>query len=324
MTNLDKLSIKDTIDSVKEAENIFIVSHVRPDGDNLGSSLALALAIKKLKKNPKILKVDDIPLDFDFLPGIELIKDHDLDQDIDLLIALDSGDLGRLGIGKDFALKADKIINIDHHVSNDNFGDINLVSTSSAATAEIVYEVIREMGVHIDKDIAACLYTALSTDTGSFMYSNTTATTHRIASELLKTRIDINTININLYQNKSMEATRLFINALKDLEFYNEDQVGIISVTQEMLKESGAKMDDTEGIISFIRNISTIEVACLLKEEGKNEVKVSLRSKTEVDVSEIASKFGGGGHIRAAGCTIFEDIAKAKELLLKEIKIACR
>lgn len=324
MNNFESLPIKEAINIIKESNNIFIASHVQPDGDNLGSSLALAMAIKKLNKNPKVIKVDSVPLDFNFLPGINLIKKYDIDQSIDLLISLDSGDLNRLGVGKQFALKANKVINIDHHVSNDNFGDINIVSTSSAATGEIIYEIIKEMGVDIDKDIATCLYTAISTDTGSFMYSNTSHTTHSIAADLLRKGIDINNININLYQNKSMEKTKLFINSLKNLEIFNNNKIGIVSITPEILKNSGAKLEDTEGIISFIRNIGSIEVACLLKEMDNNVIKVSLRSKKIMDVSKIANKFDGGGHVRAAGCTIYENIDKAKELILEEIKLACR
>lgn len=324
MNNFDDLSIRETINIIKKSNNIFIVSHVQPDGDNIGSSLALAMAIKKLNKSPKILKVDDVPLDFDFLPGINLIKEYDINEPIDLLISLDSGDIDRLGVGKQFALKANKVINIDHHVSNDNFGDINIVSTSSAATGEIIYEIIKRMDVDIDKDIATCLYTAISTDTGSFMYSNTSDITHSIAADLLRKRIDINDININLYQNKSMEKTKLFINSLSNLEVFNDNKIGIVSITPEILKSSGAKLEDTEGIISFVRNIGSIEVACLLKEMGNDETKVSLRSKNFVDVSKIANKFNGGGHIRASGCTIYDNIDKAKELILKEIKIACR
>lgn len=319
MNNSIEVLMLDAIELIKKSNNIYLVSHVQPDGDNIGSTLALARAIEKLKTNVKVLKVDDIPSDYQFLPGIDKIKDYSVDESIDLLVSLDSSDLHRLGPGKEFALKANKVINIDHHITNDNFGDINIVSPSSAATGEIIYDFINKMGVDIDKDIATCLYTAISTDTGSFMYSNTSYKTHLIIAELLKTGIDADNININLYQSRSMARTKLFIDSMNSLETYLEGKVGIIVATQDMLKANHAKMEDTEGLISFVRGIDSVEVACLLKEVDEKEVKISLRSKKQIDVAKICNKFNGGGHVRAAGCTIFENVNVAKDIILEEI-----
>lgn len=326
MNNSLKSLIEEAIKLIKKSEKIYICSHVQPDGDNIGSILALGMAIEKMNKNVKVLKVDDIPSDYKFLPNIDLIKKYEIEKEIeiDLFIALDSSDMERLGVGKEFAQNAKSIINIDHHITNTNFGDINIVSPSSAATGELIYDFIRQMKVEIDKDIATCLYTAISTDTGSFIYSNTTYMTHLIVAELLKTGININDININLYQKRSMERTRLFINVLNDIEIFLNGKIGIVTVTQDTLKSSNAKLEDTEGIISFVRDIDSVEVACLLKEVNKNEIKVSLRSKEKIDVSKISSKFNGGGHIRAAGCTLFTEMDNAKELILKEIEMAFR
>lgn len=316
--------VEEAIQLINEYDNIFIGSHVQPDGDNIGSILALGMAIKKLKGDVNILKVDAIPSDYQFLPNIEMIKEHDINQPVDLFISLDSSDMDRLGVGKEFALKAKKIINIDHHVTNDDFGHLNIVSPTSGATGEIIYQFVKKMGVDIDKDIATSLYTAISTDTGSFRYSNTTYKTHLIAAELLKMGIDINNININLYQSKSIKRTNLFINSLDSFETFLDGKVGIVTVTQEMLKANEASIEDTEGIISFIRDIDSIEVACLLKEFNKKEVKISLRSKKEIDVSKISNQFNGGGHIRAAGCTIYDKIDVAKKMILNEIISAFR
>lgn len=321
MTNQIIRSIKDAIELINKYNNIFICSHIQPDGDSLGSALALAMAIKKLKKevNVNIIKVDNIPSDFYFLPNIDMIKEQDMDQEVELFISLDSSDRERLGIGAEFLSKAKLVINIDHHVTNENFGDINIVLPSSGSTCEIVYKFIRHMDIVIDKDIATCLYTGINTDTGRFMYSNTTYETHMIIAELIKTGIDINDININIYQNRTIERTKLFLEALNQLELYAEGKVGIVVVTQDMLDKTDASMEDSEGIVSFVRDINTIEVACLLKEISENEVKVSLRSKKYVDVAKISTKFSGGGHIRAAGCTINKEIEVAKEMILKEI-----
>lgn len=324
MENQLKKLMNDAIQMINKYNNIYICSHVQPDGDNIGSTLALAMAIKKLKKNVSIIKVDDIPSDYIFLPHIDMFEEQEYNDSVDLFISLDSSDLIRLGAGKKFALKAKNIINIDHHITNENFGDINIVSPSSGSTGEIIYRFIKDMKVDIDKDMATCLYTAISTDTGRFMYSNTTYETHLIASELLKIGIDINNININLYQSRTIERTRLFLEALNNLELISENRIALVAVTQDMLQNCNAKMEDTEGIVSFIRNIDSIEVACMLKEMSKEEVKVSLRSKKHVDVSKISIKFGGGGHAKAAGCTLYENIETAKDMLLNEISLSFR
>jgi len=236
------------------------------------------------------------------------------------LIILDSSDENRLGKNKDLLEGAKYIINIDHHISNTNFGNINMVDSSAAATGELIYSLIKKLDIEIDKDIATCLYTAISSDTGSFMYDNTTSKTHRIISELLELEIDKNNININLYQNRSIERTMLFIKSLETLNLYFDKKVAVVKVTQKMIQDSGAKMEDTEGIVAFIREMADVEVAILLKEFKEDEIKVSMRSKKAADVAAICDKFGGGGHIRAAGCTINLSIDSSEQAIINEIK----
>lgn len=308
------------INEIKKSKNIYLASHINPDGDNIGSLLSLGMALKKLNKKVSIVKVDDIPRDYEFLPGLDLFIEPNISEPIDLFISLDSSDLERLGIGKEIALKANKIINIDHHVTNDNFGNINIVDPLASATGELVYDLITKLDVEIDSHIATCIYVAISSDTGSFMYDNTTRKTHLIAADLLDKGINKNEIIVNLYQSKSMGKTKLFIKALNSLEMYCNKRVGIITVTQEMLNECNTKMEDTEGIISFVRDIEGIEIACILKEFKEDEVKLSLRSKSIVDVSQICLIFNGGGHSRAAGCTINDNVENAKIIILNEIK----
>lgn len=314
-------NMDDALKLINRSDNIFICSHIQPDGDSIGSVLALAMAIRKLKGNANVnvIKVDNIPSYFQFLPEVDMIKEQEINQDVELFISLDSSDTERLGIGKDFLTKAKSVINIDHHVTNENFGDVNIVLPTSGSTCEIVYKFIEYMNIGIDKSIASCLYTGINTDTGRFMYSNTTYETHLIIAELIKTGIDINDINMNIYQNMTLERTKLFLEALNRLELYADNRVGIAVVSQEMLNKTNASMEDSEGIVSFVRDINTIEVACLLKEFSENEIKVSLRSKRFVDVAEISTKFGGGGHIRAAGCTIYKSLEVAKKMILDEI-----
>ncbi|MGJ0846751.1 DHH family phosphoesterase [Tissierella praeacuta] len=319
MNNIESL-FDITIEKIKENERIYIVSHVQPDGDNIGSILALWMAIKKIKDKVFILKTDDIPSDFLFLPNVNEIKEFNDEGKIDMFIALDTSDENRLGKNKELLNKAKTIINIDHHISNTNFGHINIVDSNAAATGELVYNLIKKMNIPMDKDIASCIYTAISSDTGSFMYDNTSAETHRIIAELIDIGIDKSNININLYQNKSLERTMLFIKSLETLRLYFNNNVALIKVTQDMLNKANAKMEDTEGIVSFIREIAPVEVGIILKEFKENEIKVSMRSKRFIDVSAICASFNGGGHIRAAGCTINSPMDIAEKLILDELK----
>ncbi|MDD4725638.1 MAG: bifunctional oligoribonuclease/PAP phosphatase NrnA [Tissierellia bacterium] len=313
--------INTAINKITNVNNIYIASHINPDGDNIGSILAMALGLKKINKNVKILKTDEIPSDYMFLPNIDMIKTYDIDEidTIELLIVLDCGDVDRLGKYKSIVSKSNTVINMDHHISNSRFGDINLIDEKAAATGELVYDILNKMNLEINKDIATCLYTAISTDTGSFLYDSVTARTHEIAISLIKAGIDKSDINIKLYQSRSIERTKLFISSLSTLKTYYDNKIATVKITQEMLKNSNTKMEDTEGIISFIRDIEPVEVACLLKENNKKEIKISLRSKRFVDVSEICSTFNGGGHKRASGCTINENIDDAEKLIVEQI-----
>lgn len=303
---------------IKNANSIFIGSHVSPDGDNLGSSLGLYWALKKLDKDVKVLYVDPIPENYKFLPGIEDIVEVPSGKEVDLFIALDCGDKHRLGQNEVLAENAKVLMNIDHHASNPYYGDYNIVLKDSSSTAEVVYQLLKEMNIPIDKKIATNIYTGISADTGSFMYSNTGAKTHKIVAELYEYDIDIENININLYQSRSLGKTKLFSKALSDLELYYDNKVGLIYVSLDMLKKSEAKKEDTEGLVENIRDIENIEVAVLLKEE-EDYIRVSTRSKEYVDVSKICSAFDGGGHKRASGCTLYGDVKDAKTKLLKEI-----
>ena len=315
------LKTVEAIDLIKKSKTILIASHINPDGDNIGSCLALALALKNEDKDIMVLKSDIVPARFSFLPGIDLIKQYGNEfKDIDLFIALDCGDEYRLGDNKAILEAAKSTINIDHHISNSNFADINIVDDKAAATGELIYYFIQQMNIEFDKDIATNLYTAISTDTGSFKFESVTSNTHRIIADLLDYGIDKNSINLNLYESMTFTQMKLFIKSLSTLETFNDAEIAFIKVTQEMLRETGASFEDAEGIISFVRKIATVEVACILKELDTENIKVSLRTKKYIDASKICGKFNGGGHKRAAGCTIYNNVEEAKKLVLKEIQ----
>ena len=313
--------MKNVIQIIEESKSIYIAAHINPDGDSVGSTLALSMALKKMNKDVTPLLVGEIPADYTFLPKVDLYKDYSGEiNPSDLFIALDCGDIDRLGNNKPILDLSTNVINIDHHISNTNFGNINLVDEEAAATGEIIYHLIKAMGIEIDIDMATCLYTAISTDTGSFMYDNVTAETHDIIADLIRIGIDKSDINIQLYGSRSMAKTRLFIEVLSTLKLYNDDKIAIVQVTQKMLQNTGTSLDDTEGIISFVREIDSVEVACILKESDELKTKISMRSKKYINVSDIANNFNGGGHIRAAGGTIHENIKDVESIVVNKIK----
>lgn len=294
---------------------------MQPDGDNVGSSLALCLALQKLGKKAVFVIDDNIPELYRFLKGArEAEKPSSYAEiDFDLVIAMDCGDIERIGKVSQLIGKT-KLVNIDHHISNTKFGEINLVEENASATAEIAYKLIKSMGIFIDKDIADCIYTGIVTDTGMFQYSNTSEETHSIAAELIIAGVNPTDIFNKIYQNSPKEKVMLMGEALKSLEFFNNDMVSCISISKAQIESIGEEDIDTEGIVNLGRDIAGVEVAIFLKQKEPNLVKVSLRSKSYIDVSIIAKDFGGGGHIRAAGCAISGSLESAKQQILLAIQ----
>ncbi|MDY0234473.1 MAG: bifunctional oligoribonuclease/PAP phosphatase NrnA [Gudongella sp.] len=306
--------------SVTQGLSIAVVSHKNPDGDSLGSLLAMGLSLEKLTKNVIFVKPDIIPEDYLFLPGLEKMKKiDDINTDIAVLIVLDCSDPDRLGLNKILFESSKKIINIDHHISNTKFGDINIVVPESSSTGEIVFDLLSKAEFPIDTEIATCIYTAISTDTGRFSYESVTKNTHLIISKLYDFGINGYNINKNLYQKRSLSRTKLFILAVSNLKFYEDGKIAIAKVTKDMYSKTNAHPDETEGIVEFLRDTDGVEVACLLKELNNNDIKLSLRTKEYVDANKICSLFGGGGHIRASGASSTETIEETEKMLLQEI-----
>jgi phosphoesterase RecJ-like protein len=308
-------------DFINKSSRIAVTSHVVPDGDNIGSSLALCLALKKLGKAACFVIDDRVPEVYRFLKGADEVITYtsEYKQEFDLIIALDCGDLDRLG-GVKQLIGDSTLINIDHHISNTRFGALNLVEAAASSTAELVYKLIKSMGIFIDKEMAECIYTGIVTDTGMFQYSNTTEETHAIAAELIIAGVEPADIFNKVYQNSPKEKVLLMKEALKSLEFHYDDRVSCVGITKQQMNSITQEDLDTEGVVNLARDIAGVEVAFFLKEKELGVVKVSLRSKTYVDVCAIAMEFGGGGHTRAAGCTIIGSVEEAKEKILEAIK----
>lgn len=303
---------------IKESVNIIILSHIAPDGDSIGSALALLNALKKWDKNIKFILDDEVPEIYKFLAGADKVEKPCNNDIFDLVIVLDSGDINRLGKSSKY-LNKKNVINIDHHVSNTSFGTYNIIDSNAAATAELVYGMIKALGIGMDKNIAECLYTGIVTDTGQFQYSNTTSATHSIAGDLIDYGVNPSMLYRKIYQNNTKEKMKLIGEAIDSLEFYLDDKISCITIKKEQFDEIGAKDEDADGIINFARDMNTVEVALFFKENSDGKVKVGFRSKDYIDVNIAAEQFGGGGHKRAAGATIIGDIDIIKEQVINKV-----
>jgi len=315
------MMLKDAILAINNSTNIALIAHIMPDGDTLGSCVALKRVLEIIGKKVDSYCQDPIPDVYNFLEGTREFKipDEHVIQ-YDLVISVDCSDKDRLGYLCSVLFdKAVKTMNIDHHISNTMYADINIVDSNASATGELIYELILESGAEPRGEIAAALYTAISTDTGSFCYSNTTSRTHYIIAKLLEYGVEVDRLSTILFKQHSLAWTRLLGKALNTLEMHLNGKVSVIQISKEMIDEVAAREEDTSGIINYAKDIEGVEVAILLK-EGKDAVKVGLRSQSMIDVSEIARQFGGGGHVRAAGCSIEASLEKARELILESVK----
>lgn len=310
---------------LRQSSKVAIISHIMPDGDTLGSSLAMAAALKQKGKEVLCLCADAVPPLYAFLPGADAVMSpHDTDADIPVVLAVDCSDEERLGSCNKIFAKADYTVNIDHHISNTFYACYNMVDTTAAATAELVYQLIKLMGVDVNAQIATCLYTGIVTDTGRFSYDNTTAATHEIAGDLLNCGVKASWLNDELFNKRSLQRTLLLGRALNTLETHGGGAIALIKVDMEMLASVGANDSDCDGLVNYARDIDTVEVGLLFKETNNGHIKVSLRSKDHVDVNAIAAKFSGGGHKKASGCTIKASMDEAVKMVLEEVESAIK
>ncbi len=295
---------KQIVKKIKAAGDILITSHIMPDGDNIGSVCALTGALRLSGYRADCALFDAVPEILSFLPGSAEIKNLSaIDKKYDLLIVLDSSSVERTG-AQDLSKYSDFVVNIDHHVCNDNFGNINLVHTSYSSTSQIVFELIKKARLKINKDIAACLYCGLMTDTVGFQTSSTDENVFKMASALVKFGANPNHISREMFQNKSMKNIIMVGKTLSALNFIDNGLICWAKVDQKTIKEVGALPSDCFGIVNQMVSIKGVEVAILFNEHTGGKTIVDFRSKSVIDVNKIANAFGGGGHLRASGATI--------------------
>lgn len=305
---------------VTNLNKIGITYHVSPDGDALGSVLALLQSIRKYGKEAYVISKDLVADNLSFLPYTEEIT-GEISSPIDGtdgVIILDCGNYQRISAELDNY--SGTLINIDHHLSNDNYGKYNYVDSNAAATAEIIYQLIKELNIEIDDNIGICLYTALVTDTGSFRHSNATRKTHQIASELVNLGFNHSQVHSCLFDNKPLEKLKLIGAAINKMELLLNNRVALMVITEDLIKECNAELADSSDIVSLGLQVNGIEVSVLIKESDKG-IKVSLRAKNNVDVRKIAEVFGGGGHTKASGITFKNsDLITVQNKIIKELE----
>ena len=315
----------DEISNVLQKNNNFLItSHINLDGDAIGSELALYSILKKLKKKPIILNQGKLPKVYDFLPGVnkvQYLEDDYIDtKSIDVGIALDCSNVKRMGKTYEIFKNIKTIINIDHHASNESFGDLNYVDSSVSSVGEIIYELIRFINVDLlDEDISTCLFTSILTDTGSFRYSNVSSRTFKIASDLTSFEIKPHLIAAKIYNRNTYPGLKLLGEALSTLEANNSNYVSWVTITRKMLNNTKANDEEIEGIIDVAATLDNNEISILFRETKDNKIKISFRSKGNFDVNKFAGKFNGGGHPNAAGCLCSGKMYKIKDKILSQL-----
>lgn len=309
--------------AIRDSQSIVLACHVNPDGDALGSMLGLALSLIPLGKEVVCLSEDGVPDILRFLPGMELVKQTTNRQAFDLALVVDSGDLPRVGeTVKPIIGKARRVVDIDHHVTAGAFGDIRVLDSRAASTAEIVYALLETLETPITSEIATCLFTGIITDTGSFRFQNVTPNTLRVAAKLLEAGAPPAYISENVFENRTFAATCLLGHALSSLSQTPDGQVIWAHITAKDFQELGATDQDTEGVVTYVRGVRGAEVGVLFREMENGKIRVSLRSRESVNVAEIAGQFGGGGHRMASGCTVEAPLAEAETVVIQAVTAA--
>jgi len=302
---------------LEEEASFLIAAHIDPDGDAIGSALALAYALEALGKQTFLYCRDAVPEFYRFLPGWKKFSPRlktGIRRD-PVLILLDCNSPERAGIG-DVPFR--KSLVIDHHETESGFGSVRWVVPDAAATGMMVFSVIKALGVPLSRPMAYNIYTAIAVDTGTFRYSNTSEAVLRVSAELIEAGAEPDAISVQLYETWALQRFRLLIRVLNTLDI--RDRVAVTAVTQKMFAETGTRAEDTENFSNFPRMIDSVDISALLRETGKGMWKVSLRSKGAVNVARVAEHFGGGGHRNAAGCRVKGDLPEVKKALMAKIR----
>lgn len=314
------MTLDNIIEKIKQAEKIVILTHETPDGDAIGSTLAMKMALKQLEKEADVI-IREYPRVFDFLPGRNDIKSDTDVEKYDLAISLDCADLKRL-VGNEYFEKAKQTIVIDHHGTNKMYGDFNFVNPVAPACCQILIGMFEYFDIKIDKELGTCILTGIITDTGGFRYSGVTPETFEFTADLLAKGVNVSDIYKRVLETKTKPNFELMKRTIDRMEFLEDGKVTFTYITNQDLKEVNAGIGDHEGLVEIGRDIEGVEVSIFIrqKEQDENSYKVSMRSNEYVNVSDVCFRFGGGGHEKAAGALIQGNIEEVKQKILNEVR----
>nr|WP_223829869.1 bifunctional oligoribonuclease/PAP phosphatase NrnA [Paenibacillus arenilitoris] len=317
--------LDDALAFIDRADSFLVVSHVQPDGDAISSTVAVGWLLRKLGKTAVLINEGELPSRLSYLHLFDEIVNYKQAapvQKYDAVIAVDCADFKRIGEVSDCFAPDAKLLNIDHHPTNNAFGAANVIRPGAAATVEILYDLIERAGIALDLDSATAIYTGLLTDTGGFRYSNTSARVMEIASRLLATGVPGSELADRLLEKMTMAKLKLLKLSLNRLTFTDNQEIGWVYIAKNDLQNTNAVPEDLEGIVNYALNVDGVQVGILFKETEDGTVKASLRSAGKANVAEIAQSFGGGGHVRAAGCRLDGPLTDATARLVEAVRKA--
>ncbi|MBQ8380235.1 MAG: bifunctional oligoribonuclease/PAP phosphatase NrnA [Clostridia bacterium] len=309
---------KEAREIVKNSKSVYVVAHVNPDGDAIGSTFAVYFALKKLGKDVHVI-MPAYSTVFEFLPGVEHSVENVKEEEYDLLIALDASDRTRLAMSEEDYNKAKKVIMLDHHQISNPYGDFRYINDLKSSASEIAYLFIKSLEVDFDENIATLLYTGIMTDTGSFNYSNANSDTFRVVADLLDNGAKAVEVCKKLNDTMKEAKLKLIAKTVDNMEVYYDGKMRYSYVSYQEIQELGLGDEDAEGMTNYLRAVEGTEVAVYVRGKSDGSLKVSMRSGGKVDTSKIAIAFGGGGHPRAAGYTMKESLEIEKEKLIKAV-----
>ena len=313
------MTLDNILEEIQKAEKIVILTHENPDGDAVGSSLAMYMTLKKMGKNPDII-IPELPRVYSFLPCADEIKKEGNTEKYDLAIAVDAATIKMLNGWSNYFEDAKMKIVIDHHSTNTMYGDFNFINPDAPACTQILITIMDYFNIEMDKEIGTCILTGIITDTGGFQYSSTTPETFEFASELLKRGVNVSDIYKRVMNTKSRANFELRRRAIERMEIIEEGKIAVTYITKQDIEDVNAESGDHEGIVEEGRAIEGVEVSIFLRETSKG-FKASLRSNSYLNVSDVCLMFGGGGHFHAAGCTIAQSLEQVKEKMINQVKM---
>jgi phosphoesterase RecJ-like protein len=320
MTMTDTAAVQRIVDAVRARRRFVLSSHSRPDGDSIGSQLAMAYALRDLGKEVRIVNKDLAPGPLLAFPGVPDIEIADqVSGDYDAAIIMECGDLARTGVS---GLERQFVINIDHHPGNTEYGQINWFDASAAACGEMVFELIQALGVPTSVEIGTHIYLAILTDTGSFHYGNMTPRTFEMCREVIEAGVDPVAVARSVYDSNNMGRLKLFGSVLSSMQIDASGRIAIVYLDHEMARAAGGTYEDTEGLINLPLTVKEIQAVVFFKQIEGDEYRVSMRSKGEIDIGALAKEFGGGGHKNAAGCTVTGPIDALQKTFVEKIERA--